>query len=189
MFKKTATGILAIALVLIPLPSSAKAPGPSYDQTRDWVKVKMDGSSGGRYNGSTGSINFTFHFVSMDSCQLVYRETQDWTGRIADIDAQVVTEITHTVPLSQIGSTKSVLDGGLYLVTLGTSSAPFEARITERASYKSGDDVSVAYEKDAHVEFGQPSTDNHGLAKRFTKAIEHAAGICRLQDAKNNEAF
>lgn len=189
MIKETAVGILALALALMPLASKAQTPELTYEQTRDWIKATMDGPSGGRFQGSSGTINFSYHFISMDACQLIYTETQDWSGRVEGIDAEVITVITNAIPLSKMDSTHSALDGGLYIATLGTSTAAIEARVTESASYKVGDDESVSHVKNAHVEFGQPSTDNHDLAMRFTKAIEHAAGICRTQAPKNNGSF
>src|ERR1700676_3093177 len=163
--------VLVLILTLATLSSSANAPQPSYDQTRDWVVATISESAGYTDNATT----VTYKAVSMEGCQLRFTTSTSSMG--------YTDTYTFTGPLNSVNNvlwgTASNPRRGYVIFTAPTPisfNRQRDSRFCDRQPQTINAATTIAY-----LEFGKPGADYADLARHMRAAILQAADLCAVQ--------
>lgn len=172
LMKAILASALAVILALAALPSHAKAPDPTYDQTRDWVVATIADSAG--YTADSAVV--TYKDVTMDSCQL--RFTTMTTTRTGDTDSASFTVSLDSLNTVLWGAANEPARGYVLFTTATPISFSKQtvARFTARQPQATTTLTSVAA-----LEFGRPGFDGAETASHMRAALLHASNLCKVQ--------
>ncbi|HXN53155.1 MAG TPA: hypothetical protein VN943_14580 [Candidatus Acidoferrum sp.] len=170
--KRPSAAALAAILIVAALPSSANAPEPTYDQTRDWVVATLTESAG--YTRDATVV--TYKDVSMDACQLRFTTFTSTPTGYTDTD-------TFSVSLDSV---KDVLWGtisgpprGYVLFTTATPISFNKQRVWR--AFDRQPQTTTTFTTIAALEFGKPGADYASMASHMKTALLHAADLCKVQ--------
>jgi len=170
--KPLVAAAVGMLIALAAAPSPARAPEPTYDQTRDWVVRTLNDFTG----YSRGDTAISYRDISMDSCQLRYTISSVTGATYTDTD-------TFSVSLDSV---KDVLWGTVndppraYVIFTTATPITFnKRRVWTRPDHQSQSTTSPT--TIGGLEFGKPGDNYADIASKMKVALVHAADLCKVQ--------